>query len=128
MPNDAKLGLVIGVGMVVTVAVVFFRDDGGRRQISRAAVSNNPALRASVGGRPVNGNMVSRNAGQHHTVQEGDTLTSLAKRYLGAEEKADSIYRQNQDVIKTPDQLVPGTVLVIPEKPGDSSKTQSSER
>jgi nucleoid-associated protein YgaU len=76
----------------------------------------------------VNGKMASRAAGQRHTVQEGDTLTSLAKRYLGDEEKADSIYRQNQDVIKAPDQLVPGTVLVIPEKPTDLSKTQSSER
>ena len=128
MPNDAKLGLVIGVGMVVAVAVVFFREDGGRGPISKAAISNNPAFRAGSDARPVNGKMASRNAGQRYTVQEGDTLTSLAKRYLGDEEKADSIYRQNQDVIKTPDQLVPGTVLVIPEKPGDASKTQSSER
>jgi nucleoid-associated protein YgaU len=127
MPNDAKLGLVIGVGMVVAVAVVFFREDGSRGQLSKA-LSNNPAFRAAAGARPVTGKMASRSAGQHHTVQEGDTLTSLARRYLGDEEKADSIYRQNQDVIKTPDQLVPGTVLVIPEKPGDSSKTQSSER
>ncbi len=27
MPNDAKLGLVVGVGLVITVAVVFFRKD-----------------------------------------------------------------------------------------------------
>ena len=127
MPNDAKLGLVIGVGMVVAVAVVFFREDASRGPLSRAS-SNNPVFRAAAGARPVNGKMASRSAGQHYTVQEGDTLTSLARRYLGDEEKADSIYRQNQDVIKTPDQLVPGTVLVIPEKPGDSSKTQSSER
>jgi hypothetical protein len=27
MPNDAKLGLVIGVGLVIAVAVLFFRRD-----------------------------------------------------------------------------------------------------
>jgi hypothetical protein len=27
MPNDAKLGLVVGVGLVIAVAVVFFRKD-----------------------------------------------------------------------------------------------------
>lgn len=27
MPNDAKLGMVVGVGLVIVVAVVFFRKD-----------------------------------------------------------------------------------------------------
>ena len=27
MPNDAKLGLIVGVGLVILVAVVFFRKD-----------------------------------------------------------------------------------------------------
>jgi hypothetical protein len=27
MPNDAKLGLVLGVGLVIAVGVVFFRKD-----------------------------------------------------------------------------------------------------
>ena len=29
MPNDAKLGLIVGVGLVIGVAVVFFRKDLG---------------------------------------------------------------------------------------------------
>jgi hypothetical protein len=28
MPNDAKLGLVCGVALVIVVAVIFFRKDG----------------------------------------------------------------------------------------------------
>jgi hypothetical protein len=28
MPNDAKLGLVLGVGLVITLAVLFFHRDG----------------------------------------------------------------------------------------------------
>ena len=27
MPNDAKLGLVVGVGLVIAVAVLFFRKE-----------------------------------------------------------------------------------------------------
>jgi hypothetical protein len=27
MPNDAKLGMIVGVGMVIAIAVVFFRKD-----------------------------------------------------------------------------------------------------
>lgn len=29
MPNDAKLGLIFGIGLVVLIGVVFFRKDGG---------------------------------------------------------------------------------------------------
>jgi hypothetical protein len=28
MPNDAKLGLLLGVGLVIAIGVVFFRKDG----------------------------------------------------------------------------------------------------
>jgi hypothetical protein len=28
MPNDAKLGMIVGVGLVIAIAVVFFRKDG----------------------------------------------------------------------------------------------------
>src|SRR4051812_22879368 len=29
MPNDAKLGLVVGMALIIAVAVVFFRKDAG---------------------------------------------------------------------------------------------------
>ncbi len=28
MTNDAKLGLVVGIGLVILIAIVFFRKDG----------------------------------------------------------------------------------------------------
>jgi hypothetical protein len=28
MTNDAKLGLVLGIGLVILIAIVFFRKDG----------------------------------------------------------------------------------------------------
>ena len=32
MPNDAKLGLVVGVAMVVLIAAIFFRKDAAQAQ------------------------------------------------------------------------------------------------
>src|SRR4051812_27168548 len=45
MPNDAKLGLVVGMGLVIAVAVVFFRKD---------AATANPAPEevSAIGGKP----------------------------------------------------------------------------
>ncbi len=42
MPNDAKLGLVVGIGVVIAIAVVYYRKDlpaqakaGGHRHLGR---------------------------------------------------------------------------------------------
>jgi len=44
MPNDAKLGLVVGLGLVIAVAVVYFRNDSLRkREESPAASAVKPA-------------------------------------------------------------------------------------
>jgi hypothetical protein len=43
MPNDAKLGLVVGVGLVITVAVIFFRTD----LITRKPAGQSPAATVS---------------------------------------------------------------------------------
>lgn len=120
MPNDAKLGLVVGVAVVIAVAVLFFHEDPARGPGSRVAFGGNPGFRGAARSRPINGQVASRTTvpGQRYTVQEGDTLASLAKRYYGDSDKADAIRRQNQDVIKTADALVPGTILVIPERAG----------
>ena len=46
MPNDAKFGLVVGVGLVITVAIVFFRKD----PTPHVAAAANPAPTAPVAG------------------------------------------------------------------------------
>jgi hypothetical protein len=61
MPNDAKLGLIVGVGIVLAVAVVFFRKDGDAissfaGETSAAAVGaakTIPASSSATPGRPV---------------------------------------------------------------------------
>jgi len=45
MPNDAKLGLVVGVGLVIAVAVVFFRKE-------LPPVSSSPDNAAATVGNP----------------------------------------------------------------------------
>jgi hypothetical protein len=50
MPNDAKLGLVVGVTLVILVAVVFFRKDatGGTTSLAPAPINGvRPATPAS---------------------------------------------------------------------------------
>lgn len=37
MPGDAKLGLILGVGLVVTAALVYYRPDGAHVRSSEAA-------------------------------------------------------------------------------------------
>jgi hypothetical protein len=44
VPNDAKLGLVIGLGLVIAVAVIYFRNDSSRKpEESPAATAVKPA-------------------------------------------------------------------------------------
>jgi hypothetical protein len=50
MPNDAKIGLICGIGIVVAVALTFFRSDGAATPASdaTAAVGASKMARAST--------------------------------------------------------------------------------
>jgi nucleoid-associated protein YgaU len=132
MPNDAKLGLVVGVGLVIAVALVFFRKDAPVSADPAAhSVRPAPAAPATSPAPPVPGPGRTRSVeartgirtshapipgeGRCHTVREGDTLFSLAQQYYGDRDKFDLIYRSNRGRLDSPDALKPGTVLVIPE-------------
>ena len=52
--------------------------------------------------------------GQTYTVQAGDTLWSIARRFYGSGFKWDVIYNANYDVIKNPRMIYVGQVLLIP--------------
>jgi len=128
MPNDAKLGLVVGVGLVIAVAVLFFRKDtpygtpngdpapaGIVRPFplpsSSSSSRTTPARPTAWTTEPS-----SQTAGlQRHTVQEGDTLFSLARRYYGDAERFGAIYQANRGVLHAPDPLPVGAELVIPD-------------
>jgi nucleoid-associated protein YgaU len=127
MPNDAKLGLVFGTGLVIIIAVVFFRKDAANAQTepasattvkngilptisSRTDAASSPA-QAVASTRTVPGRSLK------HTVKEGDSLFSLAQSYYQDRGRFVDIYQANQSVLRSPDRLEAGTVLIIPEVP-----------
>ncbi len=64
-----------------------------------------------------------------HTVVDGDTLSSLATRYLGATDRYLDIYQWNSDVLATPDVLPIGQILRIPPRtPAQPTNLQVIER
>lgn len=53
-------------------------------------------------------------SGQHYTVEDGDTLQSLAARFYGSSQEWQRIYEANTDRLSNPDLVYPGQELVIP--------------
>lgn len=53
--------------------------------------------------------------GQTYTVQPGDTLGAIAKRYLGDAGAYMEIFNANRDQLSNPDLIKPGQVLKIPQ-------------
>jgi nucleoid-associated protein YgaU len=130
MPNDAKLGLVVGVGLVIAVAVVFFRKEAPAGHPAATSVKPIPAVTPAplpAAGRVAIAKTSARSrkvpaltaGGRFHTVQEGDTLTGLAQRYYGDGDKSAAIYRANRGVLDALDRLPPGTELLIPDLPDE---------
>src|SRR5262245_17107776 len=106
MPREAKLGLVIGVALVIVVAVMLFRKEAAEA----GATTHQPTIAA----RPPGALPVSR-GGKKHLVKEGDTLFSLAQQYYNDSGRFVDLYQANRRVLKTPEHLPAGTVLVIPD-------------
>jgi nucleoid-associated protein YgaU len=123
VPNDAKLGLVVGVALVIAVAVVFFRREapaGGPAtnvQPGPAMMPPAPTTTNAFARTMSRGEADGTGKGRLHTVSNGETLFSLARRYYGDGEKSSALYRANQARLASPDRLPPGTVLVIPDLP-----------
>lgn len=124
VPNDAKLGLVVGVALVLTVAVIFFRKDTHAQALADTSMQSAPA--STKPPTPTPRPTVARaNRRPHlvpetdtpvrkHVVREGETLFSLAQRYYGDGEQFQLIYRANQHEAEATDPLPAGTVLLIP--------------
>lgn len=126
MPNDAKFGLVVGVGLVIAVAVVFFRKDLPGQ---KAAIDAKPAATAAAESPPnevapsqarvtpaqTAGLRRETTSGRAHVIAEGETLFTIAQRYYNDGARFIDIYKSNSDVIKNPDKLPVGATLVIPD-------------
>jgi len=53
-----------------------------------------------------------------YRIQPGDTLTDLARRFLGTTQRFPEIYQLNRDRMSSPDDLVVGKTIRIPRKRG----------
>ena len=53
-----------------------------------------------------------------HEVQSGDTLSAIAKKHYGDANAYQRIFEANRPMLKDPDDIYPGQVLVIPEQVG----------
>jgi nucleoid-associated protein YgaU len=54
---------------------------------------------------------------EKYTVQKGDTLQKISKKFYGTTKKWNKIYEANQDKLKGPDKIYPGQVIDIPTEP-----------
>jgi nucleoid-associated protein YgaU len=138
MPNDAKLGLVVGVALVISVGVVFFRADAAAQSagaIEPAAMASEQSAKATAPEklaeeehRGIPAQPTARHdikaPGRRHKVEEGDTLPSLAERYLGDGDRANEIFEANRGVLHSADDLPVGTDLAIPESDKTSATSQ----
>ncbi|MDO5641191.1 MAG: peptidoglycan-binding protein LysM [Paracoccus sp. (in: a-proteobacteria)] len=50
-----------------------------------------------------------------HTVKKGETLSAIAKEYLGSANRYNDIFKANQPMLSHPDKIYPGQTLRIPQ-------------
>ena len=121
MPRDARLGLVVGVCLVMVVAVAFYHTGGSASppgdSASRPVTAPEEDGDREVAARdePIPG--LPEPAGRNerlHTVEEGETLVSLAIKYYGDRSRSSFLFRANRDQLLAPDRVPVGTVLRIP--------------
>jgi len=53
---------------------------------------------------------------EEYTIQEGDTLQKISKKFYDTYRKWEKIYEANKDTLKNPNKIKPGTVIVIPKE------------
>lgn len=51
---------------------------------------------------------------EKYTVQKGDTLQKISKKFYGTPKRWNRIYEANKDNLRAPDKIYPGQVLDIP--------------
>ena len=131
MPNDAKLGLAVGVGLVIAVAVMYYRTESAGSTADPAAtivqpeqtdppppVRNRKRTPTTSTAR-LDKAAPTQVASRRHTVRAGDTFQTLARQYYGSEEKDAVLTAANRVATSSEGTLTIGTTLVIPEMPDD---------
>jgi len=60
-----------------------------------------------------------------YTVQPGDTLSSIAQRFYGNPADWESLFHENENVVKNPNSIYPGEVLKVPSDPSADTASYS---
>lgn len=85
------------------------------------ASTNHPTAQAAS-----SSTVVSRSATQpemrEHEIRRGETLSSVASRYLGSPHRYEEIYLLNRDVLSSPDNVPEGVKLKVPVIPTRSTE------
>jgi nucleoid-associated protein YgaU len=118
MPRDAKLGLVVGVAVVILIAAVFYQNNGTAGGAPGSVGTPSPPGPAT----PTPPLPAGQRAARSHKVQEGDTLNSLAVQYYGDAAQSALLFSANRSQLLAPDKVPVGTVLLIPELAGAQVK------
>lgn len=83
---------------------------------SVSAIAEKPTAVESLPSPPPQAGVAPEEARERtHTVQKGDTLIKLARRYYNNEADWKKIYNANKNTIPNPNAVSQGTVLIIPE-------------
>ncbi len=82
----------------------------------------------SNGSNPRLGSLSDPDQGPTHKVTDGDTLTELAKRYLGNAGRWSELYDYNRNVLTNPDLLPIGAELRIPVAPFHPAENEATPR
>ena len=83
-----------------------------------ADIKVHPSAQAREAAAPPSQPAPSSHANETYTVQAGDTLSSIAKKFLGNANAYMDIFNANKDQLSDPDKIKPGQVLKIPQHTG----------
>lgn len=112
---DIKEEAKQGFDIVVSVKLKQYRDYGTKIcVINSGNSSGNTATTASVQSARPTDNSPAPTANKTYTVQKGDCLWNIAKKFYGNGSKYTVIYNANKDKIKNPNLIYPGQILTIP--------------
>lgn len=66
---------------------------------------------------------------EKYTVQKGDTLEKISKKFYGTTKKWNKIYKANKAILPAPDKIYPGQIIDIPvEVPSELKAPVSEEK
>jgi nucleoid-associated protein YgaU len=137
MQRDFKIGMFVGLGLVIVAAIWLATRPGlsPRARILRAHSNTPPGeLQGNAGtpSSPVTTEDIDDNQSEapdftvyeqtekietqrFHIVGDGENLSTISLKYYGSATKWQKIRDANRSVVKDPDKIRPGTKLIIPD-------------